>query len=153
MFCSLQNIFIVTISSILYYGASDLQDKEIRYTLGCYIMMNRVWCKSSVLNCNDPLPVINFSLRTSFLTSTSQLCEQRAFRLFPSSKRDIICLDWCKNFKDVSTSYVEVNSLGITSSDILHSFLCPRLETKPGGSLELGASEICPGILLHYTLV
>lgn len=116
---------------------------------------NRVWCEFSVLNCNDPLPVNDFSLSTSFPTSTSQPCEQRAFRLFPWSKRDIICLNSCitKNKKDLSTSYGKVNSLGIMSQLTLQSFFCPRFETEPGGSLELGASETCPEILLHYTLV
>lgn len=139
----------------LYYDASGLLGKDIRYILGFQIIMNRVWCKFSVLNCNDPIPVSDFSLRTSFPISTSQPCEQRAFRLFPWSKRDVMCLNWCitKNKKDVSISYGKVNSFGIMSQLTLQSFFCPRFETEAGGSLELGASETCPEILLHYTLV
>lgn len=54
--------------------------------------------------------------------------------------------------KDLSASYGKVNSLGIMSQ-LTVQFFCPRIETEPGGSLELGASETCPEILLHYSLV
>lgn len=106
--------------------------------------------------------IINFLLRTSLFTSTSYVCEQRTFRLFPSSKRDITCLDWCKSLKDVSTSSVVLRKHQVSwdhlfgNTTFLHlSVPYLKLNEVPkclsgGSSLEWGASETCPGILLHY---